>query len=91
MSKTYVVLLITAIVSALTVLASVRFKIDHDIATNAVTGALSVLPAGLTTVMTVTLILGGEEMTKQRAIVRKLKCLETLGSVTKIFQTRRER
>lgn len=85
MSKMYIVLLITAIVSAIIVLASVKFKANYDIAMYAMTVALSVLPAGLTTVMTVTLVLGGKEMTKHRAIVRKLKCLETLGSVTAIF------
>ncbi|KAI7886849.1 uncharacterized protein EV154DRAFT_567510 [Mucor mucedo] len=85
MSKMYIVLLITAIVSAIIVLASVKFKANYDIAMYAITVALSVLPAGLTTVMTVTLVLGGKEMTKHRAIVRKLKCLETLGSVTAIF------
>jgi magnesium-transporting ATPase (P-type) len=30
-------------------------------------------------------VLGGQEMTRHRAIVRKLKCLETLGSITHIF------
>lgn len=85
MSKMYVVLLITAVVSAIIVLASVKFKANYDIAMYAITVALSVLPAGLTTVMTVTLVLGGKEMTRHRAIVRKLKCLETLGSVTAIF------
>ncbi|GAA5798447.1 hypothetical protein HPULCUR_003850 [Helicostylum pulchrum] len=85
MSKMYLVLLITAIVSAIIVLASVKFKPDYDTGMYAITVALSVLPAGLTTVMTVTLVLGGKEMAKQRAVVRKLKCLETLGSVTTIF------
>lgn len=85
MSQMYIVLLITAVVSAIIVLASVKFKPDYDTGMYAITVALSVLPAGLTTVMTVTLVLGGREMAKQRAVVRKLKCLETLGSVTAIF------
>lgn len=85
MSKMYVILLITAIISAIIVLASVKFQPDYDTAMYAMTAALSVLPAGLTTVMTVTLVLGGKEMTKQRAIVRKLKVLETLGQITHIF------
>ncbi|KAI8641113.1 hypothetical protein BD408DRAFT_389408 [Parasitella parasitica] len=85
MNQMYIALLCTAVVSVIIVLGSVKFQIDRDVGMYALTCALSVLPAGLTTVMTVTLVLGGKEMTKQRAIVRKLKVLETLGSVTHIF------
>ncbi|KAL0137350.1 hypothetical protein V8B55DRAFT_1527653 [Mucor lusitanicus] len=86
MNHMYIGLLCVAVLSVIVVFASVKFQnIDRDIVMYAVTCALSVLPAGLTTVMTVTLVLGGKEMTKQRAIVRKLKVLETLGSVTHIF------
>ncbi|GAN09597.1 potassium/sodium efflux P-type ATPase, fungal-type [Mucor ambiguus] len=86
MNHMYIGLLCVAVLSVIVVFASVKFQnIDRDIVMYAVTCALSVLPAGLTTVMTVTLVLGGKEMTKQRAIVRKLKVLETLGSITHIF------
>lgn len=86
MNQMYIGLLAVAVFSVIVVFASVKFQnIDRDIVMYAITCALSVLPAGLTTVMTVTLVLGGKEMTKQRAIVRKLKVLETLGSVTHIF------
>ncbi|KAI8375079.1 hypothetical protein EDC96DRAFT_562626 [Choanephora cucurbitarum] len=85
LDKMYFILLVTSVICVIIVLASVKFKADYDIGMYSMTAALSVLPAGLTTVMTVTLVLGGKEMTKQRAIVRKLKCLETLGSVTNIF------
>ncbi|EIE75310.1 hypothetical protein G6F46_005383 [Rhizopus delemar] len=85
LDKMYIMLLAAAVISVIIVLASVKFKADYDTGMYAMTAALSVLPAGLTTVMTVTLVLGGKEMTRQRAIVRKLKCLETLGSVTNIF------
>ncbi|KAI9486575.1 MAG: hypothetical protein EXX96DRAFT_516707 [Benjaminiella poitrasii] len=85
LDKMYVILLIASVLSVIIVLASVKFKADYDTGMYSMTAALSVLPAGLTTVMTVTLVLGGKEMTRQKAIVRKLKCLETLGSVTNIF------
>ncbi|KAH8552304.1 hypothetical protein BGW37DRAFT_455358 [Umbelopsis sp. PMI_123] len=85
LNKMYLVLLAAAAIAAVIVLASNKFVVDHDLAMYAITAALSVLPAGLTTVLTLSLVLGGQEMTKQRAIVRKLKCLETLGSVTHIF------
>ncbi|KAJ3264934.1 hypothetical protein HK104_006368, partial [Borealophlyctis nickersoniae] len=83
--KMYVALLVAAVLFALTVLAVSKFRVTYDVGMYALTAVLSVLPAGLTTVLTVTLVLGGKEMTKQRAIVRKLKVLETLGSVTHIF------
>jgi potassium/sodium efflux P-type ATPase len=85
LDKMYVMLLVASVLCVIIVLASVKFKPDYDTGMYAMTAALSVLPAGLTTVMTVTLVLGGKEMTRQRAIVRKLKSLETLGSVTNIF------
>ncbi|CAO3592169.1 unnamed protein product [Absidia cylindrospora] len=85
LNKMYIVLMIASVICVLTVLASVKFKANYDIGMYCMTAALSVLPAGLTTVMTLTLVLGGKEMTNQKAIVRKLKCLETLGSVTNIF------
>lgn len=85
LNRMYIILMITSVICVIIVLASVRFKANYDDGMYAMTAALSVLPAGLTTVLTVTLVLGGKEMTHQRAIVRKLKCLETLGSVTNIF------
>ncbi|KAI8139025.1 hypothetical protein BJV82DRAFT_628752 [Fennellomyces sp. T-0311] len=85
LNKMYIALMIAAVICVIIVLASVKFDADYDIGMYAMTAALSVLPAGLTTVMTVTLVLGGKQMAQQKAIVRKLKCLETLGSVTNIF------
>ncbi|CEP15125.1 hypothetical protein [Parasitella parasitica] len=85
LDKMYFMLLVASVICVIIVLSSVKFKVDYDTGMYAITSALSVLPAGLTTVMTVTLVLGGKEMTRQKAIVRKLKCLETLGSVTNIF------
>ncbi|KAI8144629.1 hypothetical protein BJV82DRAFT_513162 [Fennellomyces sp. T-0311] len=85
LNRMYIGLTVLAGVLAFIVMASVKFKANYDIGMYAMTAALSVLPAGLTTVMTVTLVLGGKEMTHQKAVVRKLKCLETLGSVTNIF------
>ncbi|KAL0085189.1 hypothetical protein J3Q64DRAFT_1849512 [Phycomyces blakesleeanus] len=85
MNRMYIALLIVSVLSVIIVLASVKFKVNYDVGMYAMTAALSVLPAGLTTVMTVTLVMGGKEMTSQKVVVRKLKVLETLGSVTNIF------
>ncbi|CAO3615071.1 unnamed protein product [Cunninghamella blakesleeana] len=85
LNKMYIVLMAASVLCVIIVLATVKFQPNFDTGMYAMTSALSVLPAGLTTVMTVTLVLGGKEMTNQKAVVRKLKCLETLGSVTNIF------
>ncbi|KAI9488822.1 hypothetical protein BDB00DRAFT_947495 [Zychaea mexicana] len=85
LNKMYLGLTGVAVVLAIIVMASVKFQLNMDIGMYTITAALSVLPAGLTTVMTLTLVLGGKQMTEQKALVRKLKVLETLGSVTNIF------
>ncbi|KAI8390836.1 uncharacterized protein BYT42DRAFT_525964 [Radiomyces spectabilis] len=85
LNRMYFYLLVAAALCAIIVLATVKFRPNYDVGMYAITAALSVLPAGLTTVMTVTLVLGGKEMAQQKAVVRKLKCLETLGSITNIF------
>ncbi|OBZ90692.1 Calcium-transporting ATPase 3 [Choanephora cucurbitarum] len=83
--RMYVFLLAVGVVSIIVVFASVKFQLDYGIVMYAISAALSVLPAGLTTVLTLTLVIGGKEMTRHQAIVRKLKVLETLGSLTHIF------
>ncbi|KAI9011916.1 hypothetical protein CLU79DRAFT_798866 [Phycomyces nitens] len=85
MDKMYIALLIVSVLCVIIVFASARFKINYEVGMYAMTSAMSVVPAGLTTVMAVTLVMGGREMTAQKAVVRKLKVLETLGSVTNIF------
>ncbi|KAI9097266.1 hypothetical protein DFS34DRAFT_621048 [Phlyctochytrium arcticum] len=85
LNKMYFALLGVAVLLVLIVLASNKFVVPYSVGMYALTAALSVLPAGLTTVLTVTLVLGGKEMTRQRALVRKLRCLETLGAVNAIF------
>ncbi|ORX89631.1 potassium/sodium eff [Basidiobolus meristosporus CBS 931.73] len=77
-------LLLCALIVAVIVMAISKFELTYDIGMYAMTAGLCAVPAGLTTVVTVTFVIGGKEMIKQKAIVRKLNSLETLGSVTNI-------
>lgn len=85
LNRMYIGLIVLAGIFVIIVLASVKFHTGYDVGMYAMTTAMSVLPAGLTTVLTVTLVLGGRQMSKRKALVRRLKVLETLGSLTNIF------
>lgn len=73
-----------AVVCAIIVLAANRFSNRAEIIIYAVATGLSMIPASLTIVLTVTMAVGTMNMVKRHVIVRNMQSLEALGAVTDI-------
>ncbi|OMJ08674.1 Calcium-transporting ATPase 3 [Smittium culicis] len=73
-----------AIFLVLVVFAANKFKINGEVLIYSVSLAIAVIPEGLLAVLTLTMAMGVRQMSKQKALVRQLNALETLGSVTDI-------
>jgi len=84
LSKLAVLLFIIAVIFAIVVLAANRFHTPNEVIIYAVATGLSMIPASLIVVLTITMAVGTREMVGRNVIVRKLDSLEALGAVTDI-------
>lgn len=71
-----------AIVCALIVLGVNDFSNNQEVIIYAVATGLSMIPASLIVVLTITMAAGTQRMVERHVIVRNLKSLEALGAVT---------
>jgi P-type Na+/K+ transporter len=73
-----------AVVFAIVVLAANDFSNNQEVIIYAVATGLSMIPASLIVVLTITMAAGTKRMVERNVIVRKLNALEALGAVTDI-------
>lgn len=85
LSKLAIILFWVAVVLGIIVLASNSTSNDKDVILYAVATGLSMIPACLTVVLTITMAAGTKRMVQRHVIVRKLDSLEALGAVTGKF------
>lgn len=84
LSKLAILLFGVAVIFAIVVMASQKFKVDRGIAIYAICVALSMIPSSLVVVLTITMSVGAAVMASRHVIIRKLDSLEALGAVNDI-------
>ncbi|KLU82150.1 hypothetical protein MAPG_01226 [Magnaporthiopsis poae ATCC 64411] len=84
LAKLAVVLFGLALICALIVLGANEFNTTREVVIYAVATGVSMLPASLVVVLTITMAAGTKRMVQRHVIVRNLKSLEALGGVTNI-------
>ncbi|KAI5363970.1 Putative P-type ATPase, HAD-like superfamily, P-type ATPase, haloacid dehalogenase [Septoria linicola] len=84
LSRLAVLLFFIAVVCAIIVLAANSFSSEQEVIIYAVATGLSMIPASLVVVLTITMAAGTKRMVERHVIVRNLKSLEALGAVTDI-------
>jgi Na+-exporting ATPase len=87
LSKLALVLLGTAIVCAIIVLAVNDFSTRQEVIIYAVATGLSMIPASLIVVLTITMAAGTKTMVQRQVIVRNLRSVEALGAVSSTVLT----
>ncbi|ODV92393.1 hypothetical protein CANCADRAFT_30559 [Tortispora caseinolytica NRRL Y-17796] len=84
LSKLAIYLFFVAVVFAIVVMAANKFHVTSAVAIYAIATALSMIPASLVVVLTITMAVGTKAMVRRNVIVRKLDSLEALGAVNDI-------
>lgn len=84
LSKLAILLFGTAVVCAIIVLAANKFSNNNEVIIYAVATGLSMIPASLVVVLTITMAAGTKRMVQRNVVVRRLDSLEALGAVTDI-------
>ncbi|KAI0598410.1 hypothetical protein F4775DRAFT_555419 [Biscogniauxia sp. FL1348] len=84
LSKLAVLLFFIAVVCTIICLGANKFDSRQDVIIYAVATGLSMIPASLVVVLTITMAAGTKRMVERNVIVRNLKSLEALGSITDI-------
>jgi Na+-exporting ATPase len=84
LSKLAMLLFGVAVVCAIIVLGANKFHTSQAVIIYAVATGLSMIPASLVVVLTITMAAGTKRMVQRHVIVRNLKSLEALGAVTDI-------
>ncbi|KAK8875261.1 Sodium transport ATPase 5 [Apiospora arundinis] len=84
LSKLAMLLFAIAVVCAIIVLAANKFNSRQEVIIYAVATGLSMIPASLVVVLTITMAAGTKRMVQRHVVVRNLKSLEALGAVTDI-------
>ncbi|KAF7912697.1 uncharacterized protein EAF01_001718 [Botrytis porri] len=77
-------LFVVAVICAIIVLAANRFSNNREVIIYAVATGLSMIPASLIVVLTITMAAGANAMYDKHVVVRKMNALEALGAVTDI-------
>jgi len=84
LSKLAILLFGIALVCAVIVEAANSFSGANEVVIYAVATGLSMIPASLIVVLTITMAVGTKRMSKRNVIVRKMDSLESLGAVTNV-------
>lgn len=84
LSKLAIMLFFVAVVFAIIVMATQKFKVSSEVAIYAICVAVSMIPSSLVVVLTITMSVGAKIMVKRHVIIRKLDSLEALGSINDI-------
>lgn len=82
LSKLAILLFGIAVVCAIIVLGANEFSDNREVIIYAVATGLSMIPASLIVVLTITMAAGTKRMVERHVVVRKLDSLEALGAVT---------